>query len=105
MYQAVHRGFKEIIGRVSEPTNDDHKTVEPLLSFKPWIESLWTRLKMWVQEVGVEDEVLNYLKYRKDDSGLHKTLTTYLTGVYEALKVIEQNICEGLHNLGLVEKQ
>jgi hypothetical protein len=45
LYQAVYRGFKEIIGRVSEPSNDDHKSVEPLSSFKPWIESLWTRLK------------------------------------------------------------
>jgi hypothetical protein len=108
LYQAVHRGLKEIIGRVSEPTNDDHTTVQPLSSLKPWIESLWTRLNIWRQEIGVEEAALDSLEDHKtqaSNTDLHRTLTKYLTSVYESLKVIEQNICEGLHNIRLVEEQ
>jgi hypothetical protein len=108
LYQTVHRGFKETINRVSEPTNDDHTTVEPLSSFKPWIESLWTRLNIWSQEIGVEEAALDSLadhKTQASNTDLHRTLTKYLTSVYESLKVIEQNIREGLTNLSLVEKQ
>jgi hypothetical protein len=108
LYQAVHRVFKEIIGGVSEPTNDGHKTVKPLLSFKPWIESLWTRLNIWSQEVGVEEAALDSLedhKTRTQNTDLYRTLTKYLTSVYESLKVIERNTCEALHNLRLVEEQ
>jgi hypothetical protein len=108
LFEAVHRGFKEIIGRVSEPTNDDQKTVEPFSSFKPWIESLWTRLNIWSQEIGVDEAALDSLEDHKTQASnteLDRTLTKYLTSVYESLNVIEQNICEGLHNICLVKEQ
>jgi hypothetical protein len=108
LYQAVHRGLKEIIGGVSEPSNDGHETPEPLLSFKPWIESQFTRLNIWNQEVGVEEAALDSLEDHTTQASnidLNKTLSDYLTSVHEALKVIEQNICEGLHSLGLVEER
>jgi hypothetical protein len=105
LYRAVYRGFREIIGRISKPSNDRYESPDSVLSFKSWIESQLNWLIIWGQEVGVEEDALDYLKYRKADSDLHKALTTYLTGVYESLKVIEQNICEGLHNIRLVEEQ
>jgi hypothetical protein len=108
LYQAVHRGFKEIIGGVSKPSDDGYKTLEPFLLLKTWMEPHLTRLSIWSQEVGVEEAALDSLAdYRAypPHSDLHKTLTEYLISVYEALKVIDQNICESLYNLALVEKQ
>lgn len=108
LYQAVYQGFKEIIGKIFKPSNNKFESLDPVLSFKSWIESQLNRLNIWSQEVGVKEANLDSLKDHKaqdSNSDLHKTLTTYLKSVYEALENIEQNIVEGLVNLGLVEKQ
>lgn len=108
LYNAAYKGFKEIMLTLSKQKESDSEALKSIQSFEYWMESQFTRPKIWAEEIGVDDSVLYALRISNTKIrtvGLQKLLFKYLVSIYEALNLVGERLSQMLAHINLVKEK